>query len=339
MSIPYRTRSFLKRLGVFLLVLAVAAMAVLVCWLAWLERFVVYTRDGGAKLDFNRSTEKLSGEIALPPQAGEVIPLVRDDGTDIAEDKKELSQIIGYYITANDLEADLDLVLTQLRALPQGTPVMIDLKSIYGNFFYSSSVSENRNSDLDIAAMDALIREMTSGSYYTVARVPALRDRLYGLENVNDGLPVAAGYLWMDASGCYWLNPASDGTIGYLAKIANELRGLGFDEVVFTDYYFPDTDSIVFHGDKAEALATTAQTLVKSCATDSFAVSFTAATEFTPPTGRSRIYLNDAAAADARTLAEQLGFEDPAARVVFITNIHDTRFDAYSVLRPIADAG
>ena len=339
MSIPYRTRSFLKRLGVFLLVAAVVAAIVLVCWLAWLDRFVVYTRDRGAVLDFNRSTEHLSGQIVMPPQKGETITLVRDDGSDIQEEKKELTQIIGYYITASELETDFTTVLDQLRALPEGTPVMIDLKSIYGNFFYSSAVSENRNSDLDIAAMDDLISEMNSGKYYTIARVPALCDRLYGLEHVSDGLPVAAGYLWMDSNGCYWLNPASDGTISYLAKIANELRGLGFDEVVFTDYYFPNADSIVFKGDKAQTLADTAQTLVKSCATDYFTVSFAAQTEFTPPTGRSRIYLNDAVAADAKKLAEALGFENPAARVVFITNIHDTRFDDYSVLRPISDAG
>lgn len=338
MSIPYRTRRFLKRLGMVLLVAAVVFAAVLLCWTAWLERFVVYTRDGGVKLDFDRSTEKLSGQTAVPPQRGETVPLVRDDGTGIQEEKKELEQIIGYYITAGELESNLDGVLSQIQALPQGTPVMIDLKSIYGNFFYSSSVSENRNPDVDIAAMDNLIRELNGGKYYTIARVPALCDRLYGLEHVSDGLPVAAGHLW-ESNGCYWLNPGSDGTVNYLMKIANELRGLGFDEVVFTHYYFPDTNEIVFRGDKAETLAKTAQTLVKSCATDYFTVSFTANTEFTPPTGRSRIYLADAAAAEAKDLAEKLAVENPAAQVVFITDIHDTRFDEYSVLRPIADAG
>ncbi len=339
MSIPYRTRSFLKRLGIFLLMLAIAAAVVLLCWFLWLERFVVYTRDGGVKLDFDRPTQMLSGQAAAPPDRGDPIPLVRDDGSALQEEKKELSQIIGYYITAAELESDLNLVLEQLRALPQDTPVMIDLKSIYGNFFYSSSVSENRNGDLDIDAMDKLIAEMNSGKYYTIARVPALRDRLYGLEHVNDGLPVAAGYLWMDESGCYWLNPASDGTVSYLAKIANELRSLGFDEVVFSEYRFPETDRIVFKGDKAQTLTATAQTLVKSCATDYFTVSFAGNWPFTPPTGRSRIYLTDTQAAEAKALADKLGFEDPAAHVVFITNIHDTRFDDYSVLRPIADAG
>lgn len=338
MTIPYRTRSFLKRLGALLVMLAVVAVAVWLCWLAWLDRFVVYTRDEGAKLDFSMSSQDISGQPVQKPEQGEQVSVYYNEGVNAINTSKELTQIIGYYITAAELETNFDAVQAQLKQLPKDTPVMLDMKSIYGNFFYSSAVSENRNSDLDIDAMDALIKDLCSGKYYTIARVPALRDRLYGLEHVSDGLPVAAGYLWMDDYGCYWLNPASDGTVGYLAQIANELKGLGFNEVVFDDYYFPNTNKIVFKGDKTETLSKTAQTLVNSCATDNFAVSFTVDTAFTPPTGRSRMYLEDTAAVSADTAAAQFGFEDPSIRVVFLTDIHDTRFDDYSVLRPLSDA-
>lgn len=338
MIIPYRTRSFLKRLGVVLAVLVVTAVAVWLCWLAWLDRFVLYTRDEGAKLDFSMSSQDISGQPVQRPVEDETISIYYNEGANAIDTSRELTQIIGYYITAGDLENDLAAVQSQLKLLPKDTPVMLDVKSIYGNFFYSSSVSENRNSDLDVEAMDALIGELCNGKYYTIARVPALRDRLYGLEHVADGLPVAAGYLWMDDYGCYWLNPASDGTISYLAQIANELKGLGFNEVVFYDYYFPSTDRIVFRGDKLQALSETAQTLVNSCATDNFAVSFTVSTDFTPPTGRSRMYLENTAASEAAEKARQFGFEDPSVRVVFLTDIHDTRFDDYSVLRPLSGA-
>ena len=338
MIIPYRTRSFLKQLCIVLLVLCVVAAAVWLCWLAWLDRYVLYTRDEGAKLDFSMSSQDLSGQPVQQPVIEDPISIYYNEGENAINTSKELTQIIGYYITAQDLETDLDAVRAQLKLLPKDTPVMLDVKSIYGNFFYSSSVSENRNSDLDIEAMDKLIAELCSGKYYTIARLPALRDRLYGLNHVNDGLPVAAGYLWMDDYGCYWLNPSSDGTISYLAQIANELKGLGFNEVVFCDYYFPETSSIVFQGDKAEALAKTAQTLVNSCATDSFAVSFTVSSSFAAPEGRSRLYLENTAAANAAGTAAQFGFEDLSVRVVFLTDVHDTRFDAYSVLRPLSDA-
>ena len=336
--IPYRTRCFLRRFGILLLVVAIVAVAVLICWLAWLDRYVVYTRDRGAVLDFSQSSQTLTGQTAVKPPEKDPVEIFTYEGSQEEIDDKKLARLGGYYITGKDLENDLEAVKAQLEILPENTPVMMDVKSIYGNFFYSSAVSEHRNSDLDIAVMDELIAQLNSGKFYTIARLPALRDRQYGLTHVNDGLPVAAGYLWMDDYGCYWLNPAKDGTITYLVSITNELRDLGFDEVVFYDYYFPETTSIVFRDDKTEALTHAAQTIVNSCASETFAVSFTMEQTFDAPRGRSRIYLSNAPAAQAETLANQFGFEDPAARVVFLTDIHDTRFDKFGVLRPIADA-
>lgn len=337
MIIPYRIRCFLRRAGIFLVLLAVVAVVLTVIMFADLEQYIVYTQDG-IKFDFSQSSKNLSGQVPQPTVIEDPIGVQYFDSSVLTEDDKELSPINGYYITAKELEKDIDAVREQLKRLPAKTPVMIDLKSIYGNFFYSSAVSSNRNEDLDVAAMDELIRELCSGKYYAIGRLPALRDMLYGLNNVTDGLPVAAGYLWMDSEGCYWLNPKSDGTVTYLANIANELKNLGFDEVVFCDYCFPETDKIVFKDDKQKALADTAQTLINSCASDTFAVSFTVKSYFDAPRGRSRMYLESTAAAEAEAQAAQFGFEDPETRVVFLTEIHDTRFDEFSVLRPIADA-
>lgn len=335
-SIPYRTRCFLKRLGIGLLILAIVAVVASLYLFADLEQYVVYTRSG-AKLDFSRTNKNLTGQMAVRKPI-EPVKIYYHDGVETEEKNKEMTQLIGYYVTAEELETDLEAVREQIKALPAKTPIMIDVKSIYGNFFYSSAVSENRNDDIDTAAMDSLIQELSQSGCYAIARLPALRDMLYGLHHVEDGLPVAAGYLWMDSEGCYWLNPKSDGTLVYLANIANELKRLGFDEVVFTDFYFPETESIVFNHDKQQALADAAKTLVNACANDQFTVSFAVNTYFAAPDGRSRMYLENAAAADAQTLAEQFGFADPHVRVVFQTTIHDTRFEDYSVLRPISDA-
>ena len=43
-------------------------------------------------------------------------------------------------------------------------------------------------------------------------------------------------------------------------------------------------------------------------------------------------------AADVKSLAETLLLEDPAVKMVFLTDLKDTRFDAYGVLRPITSA-
>ena len=135
------------------------------------------------------------------------------------------------------------------------------------------------------------------------------------------------------------MNPASDGTLAYLIQLLSELRSIGFDEVVFSDYRFPDTNQIVFNGDRMATLASTAATLVKACATDTFCVSFIRPyADLTLPAGRTRLYLTGIGAANVDTMAEKTGFEDPSIQLVFLTDLNDTRYDEYCVLRPIADA-
>ena len=338
MILSYRTRKFFRGLATFLLLAALAAAVVWMVWIVWLDRFVVYTRDG-AQFRFDSSAEDLRGEVAVPPEALPGVSIVYDDSDPEQSVSTELTQLKGYYADVEALTGDLAAVREQIEKLPTGTPVMVDVKTIYGAFNYSSSVSTSRNSQVDSQEMDSLIQDLAASGRYLIARLPGLRDKEFGLNHVDDGVfHSSRGYLYMDDQGCYWLNPAREATVTHLTQIVNELKGMGFDEVVFYDFTFPATDSIYFDGDKAQALSTTAQTLVTTCSTESFAVSFVSSEGFQPPEGRSRLYLENAAAADAANIAQNSGLEDPTAKLVFLTDNHDTRFDAYSVLRPLATA-
>lgn len=339
MTIPYRTAHTIKRTSVILLALALVAALVWGLWFLWLGRFVVYTRDNGAVFNFNQSPEFDAGELAVRPEQSGSVSIYFNEGENAINTSTELLQMTGYYVDTDTLSKGIADVRTQLQALPAGTPVMIDVKSIYGNFFYSSTASDKRASGIDIAAMDELITFMDSKGLYAIARLPALRDYYYGLHHVPDGLPTKGGYLWTDDDYCYWLNPASQGTVTYLINIITELKNLGFDEVVLYDFYFPDTNEIVFKGDKAQTLNAAAKTLVDTCATKNFAVSFVKqAAEFVLPEGRSRLYMEGVAAGSAASIAQQSGLANPAVNLVFLTEVHDTRFDAFSVLRPLSAA-
>ena len=68
MSIPYRTQQNIKRALIALVILAVVGAMVWVMWMVWLQRFVVYTRDEGAVLDFEASELNLNGAEAVPPE-------------------------------------------------------------------------------------------------------------------------------------------------------------------------------------------------------------------------------------------------------------------------------
>lgn len=337
MTIPYRTQQILKRSLLALLVIAVLLAVISCIWFIFLQRYVIYDRDAGIRLDF--SLESIpQGNVVEQPEAQPSIPIDYLTEEDLQGASEELTQLIGYYIEQDAL-SDIATVKAQLAELPAGTPVLVDVKNIYGDFFYSSNVCSQRPSNMDIAAMDDLINYLSQQRLYAIARLPALRDYYYGLNHVSNGLPVAGGYLWADEFYCYWLDPTKEGTITYLTQIITELKSLGFDEVVFDDFRFPPTDQILFSQDKTQALADAANTLVSTCATESFAVSFIGENAtFSLPEGRSRLYLLGVDAAQATNAAQQTTVADTAINLVFLTDVHDTRFDVYGVLRPLSAA-
>lgn len=338
MKIPYRTRRFLSRLGKGLLVLLLVVTVAWMCWVVWLERFVVYS-DAGARLDFDRGADFDRGEIAVPPETKAPISIFYNEGNEAVEISQELKQLAGYCITGDAL-TDIAALREQLATLEGDTPVLLDVKNVRGEFYYSTGLGTVTADTVDTEAMDALIRDLAQSGHYLIARLPALRDREYGLNNVNCGLFNPSRYsLWLDDGGCYWLDPTVSGTMTYLTGIVQELKDLGFDEVVFTDFRFPASDGYVFDGDKTAALTEAAQSLVTACSTEAFAVSFVrGSTPFAIPEGRSRIYIQEGDAAQAASIAADTGLADPAIRLVFLTDSYDTRFDEYGTMRPIENA-
>ena len=337
MVLPYRTRRRLQRIAIVALVVLLAALLIWGCWLLWLHKHIRYT-SGGAVLDFDMDPISQDGQLALPPDNQQTISIYYNEGENAVSTSKELTQLTGYYITGQDL-TDIPALKEYLKTLPSGTPVMMDVKNIYGGFYYSSSVSTTRSESVDAKEVDKLIKELNQSGAYIIARFPALRDKAYGLEYDENGIfHSSRGYLWVDDEGCYWLNPSREGTLSYITRIVTELKSLGFDEVVLADFQIPRADNTYFDGDRDEALASAAKTLLSTCGSEYFAVSFTGTAGFSLPEGRSRLYVEAAAAAEVETIAQQSGLADPLTQLVFLTENHDTRFNAYSVMRPISAA-
>ena len=339
MNLTYRTRRTLKRAGLIALTVLLVLTVVWGCWIVWVNRHIVYSRDG-AVLDFGLTArDPGQGELAVPPEAGETVSIYYNDGSELEELDTSMRQIFGYYITTDMMMADMDTIRATIAALPVGSGVMLEVKSIRGTFHYTTAIDgAAATSGLDTAAVDALIADIASRNLYLIASVPAFRDRNYGLNHTTIGLPFigGGGALWLDNSGCYWLDPAKKGTIDYLSRITRELERLGFDEVVFTDFRFPETDQLDYTGDRAEAIRSAAEKLVEECAADRFAVSFVASdSTLRSTTGRSRLYLTGVEASAAAAAAAGYSVADPAIDLVFLTDSYDTRYEAWSVLRPM----
>ncbi|MBQ4601053.1 MAG: hypothetical protein IJB17_05430 [Oscillospiraceae bacterium] len=339
MNLSYRTRRNLQNFGIFVLILLLLAVVVWAVWMLWLDRYVVYTSDG-AKLNFNLSVEDLSGESAVSPNTAETVSIYYNEGENAVNTSTDLTQVTGYYIDSDMLAKEIDLVLEQVQLLPNGTPVMIDMKDAKGCFYYITTLSSHNPSGVDLDTVTDLLRLLKKKDCYLIARVSAFRDYFYGLENVSHGLfHRSRQYLWQDSGRCYWLNPSSEGTLVYLMQTATEIKALGFDELVFGNFYFPDTSDIYFTGDKASAIANAANRLVETCGSENFCISFVSNTpDFSLPAGRTRLYLENQSASAVNSLAQAATVPDKTVNLVFLTEVNDTRFDAYGVLRPITAA-
>ena len=339
LRLSFKNRQNLTRAAKITLIALLILTVIWACWIVWVDRHIVYTRNG-AQLDFNL-TEASYGEgtLALPPEDRVTASVYFDVGEDEKNMATVMTRLDGYYITADMLVDDIDTVRAAVSVLPVGSAVMVELKNIKGNFYYSTQLDGAKTvKDVDIDAIDRLITDMNERNLYTIATVPALRDRAYGLSHTNNGLPYlgGSGALWLDDQNCYWLNPGKSGTQSYLQNIAAELRDLGFDEVLFSDFRFPNTSELDYSGDKVENLQKAARALVEKCTTDTFALSFlTTGSTVETVSGRSRLYLEDVEAADAAATAAKYETEDPGVQLVFLTDSYDTRYEEYGVLRPI----
>ena len=335
-NLTWRTRKRLKTTALILGSAAALTFALWLCWILYLGRFVVYSRNG-VRLDFDWVTPGSFVTAEAPPEQD--VTILYDDGSEtVVERKKELEKLTGCTISLDMLTGDLAEVDEAIRQQPKGTAVLLELKSGPGNFYYKTTMPNAKvSSKVDKDAVADLIQYITKADYYTVACVPAFRDRAYGLKNTSCGLLHSSGrYLWAGDDKCYWLDPAKNGTRSYLISIASELRDLGFDEVVFTDFCFPPTEDILYEEDRLTVLNETAEHLVYNLATEDFGVSFlTNDPGFKLPEGRTRVYRDGVEAAMAQEVAASLDIPSMQINLVYLTEAMDTRFDVFGVLRPL----
>ena len=338
MSIPYRHRRILNWIGVAALIFLLIFLVVWLCWVIWLQRYVVYT-SSGAKLDFSQSSYEISGVEAAPPKSDMEVSIFYNEGADAIDTTKEMTQLSGYYITGDMYKEDLDNVMLQVERLPNSTPIMVDMKGPFGTFFYNSKLDEAITSQsTNIQGVSQLLDRINKKGFYKIARISAFRDRTFGENHVSSGLyMLSRAGLWMDEGGMYWLDPTNATAINWISSVVLELKEMGFDEVLLDNFRFPQNDKYIFNnGDKTEALQSAAKKIVEACASNKFVISFGVDDPtFQLPDERCRIYLTNVDAGSVSSMVSKVTFDDPEIRLVFLSETGDTRYDKYSVMRSL----
>lgn len=335
--LSYQSKLRLRRGLIGLGVLAAVLLAAWLCWLLWLQRYVVYTRQG-VVFDFDRSTVSLSDKLpGILERSDDLILDIVIGDENSQEQSRDNDTLQGIYLDSNILQ-QMQEATDAVSDLAPGTAVMLDVKSRLGNFYYSTSINgAELSTAVDYRAMDQLISQLAQQDLYLIARVPAFRDSSFAQNNMSCALSLSSGALWTDSDRFYWLDPNNDTVQSRLIQLCRELRERGFDEVVFTDFVFPDSGNIDYSAEmsKDDIMRLAASRIVSGGSNERFTVSFEGDASFPLPEGSSRLYLADVEPERAAAMAQTVETAFPEARYVFIADTRDTRFDGYSVLREL----
>lgn len=332
MRIPYRNKLLLKKIWRILLISLAVCVVLSVALLVYLEPYFIYDRNG-AHLDYG-STPTSMAEHATVETVGVEPPEIIYNTAEPEE--KTLAQMGGYYITTAMLQ-EPEKVLEQVKTLSEPCAVMIELKSIYGNFYYSTAIGGAQRASVDTRVVDEIIEYLNDNGFYLIASVCAFSDSNFALDNQSCGLPLSNGALWMDENGCYWLDPTDRTVLSYLEQITRELASLGFDEVAFSDFRFPVSSSIHYESDltSTQIVQNATKELTSFFTGSQITISFvTDSTDFPASDCNGRLYIEGVDGSKVERFTQTYG-SDGLKELVFLANSRDTRFDGLAVLKPL----
>lgn len=330
--LSFRNRRVLRRILISLLILVIVLVLLATATLLYLQRYLVYTKDG-VYFDFSKSEPQQAPVESQPQYEFPGAPVLETE-PEVQAPEQSAQPVSGYIVPAEALD-DTDALLAACDALEAPCTLVLDAKDGFGNFFYTSDISGQGDGSKNV--LDTLVPALKNRGFHLVARISAFRDRSFALADTSLGLPLESGALWMDESGCYWLDPASDVVCVRLTRIAGELFELGFDEVLLTDFRFPDSENIVYSTEQTtDALLADAAELIGGAVTDEGRICFavTAGQAAFDPMG-GRLYCQTDEVAAIQMLLDSFGtyLSQPSEQLVFATDSRDTRFAGYGLLR------
>ena len=244
----------------------------------------------------------------------------------------------GAGVEKQDFEATLEPLLAEPRT--GKTVAYIHVPFCETHCLYCGFYNKAYREDESRIYADALIQELTeTPDLIVVARVPAFSDPNFVAKHYSSALTTTSGDLWMDERRCYWLRPDSIDAQSYLAAIALELDSLGFDEVLFDNFYVPSDSSIAWDTEAitpVAALEDCAENLTANLTGSSIRLALGTSVPSVAQYA-SRVFVTTERANDVLSVTDAMTevLPDPATQLVFVTTSHDTRFDASGVIRPL----
>lgn len=250
----YRGKRKYSWIITLLAMLVVIAIALAVWLFYYLQRYIVYDKDG-LRLDLSAQREEILHPGAaeqtaapVPTQRVDVeIVVEQRDYSDIQTDAgNNLHPIHAVYVPAKDVtESTLKYYAGRMGDFDA---LVLELKAADGFLGWHSSTpladSFAINGTLELRE---LLQPLKEQGVYLIAQISALADNAMAQRNAPIALRSAVtGQPFVGADGTSYLDPYSDNTRAYLLALLTELRDMGFDEVLLSGVNCPDSDALQF---------------------------------------------------------------------------------------------
>ncbi len=238
-----------------LLAMLLVIMLALGVWLFYyLQRYIVYDKDG-LRLDLSAQRDDIlhpgAAEQTAPPvpsaRVDVEIVVEQRDYSDIQTDAgNNLHTIRGIFVPAKDVTENT--LKYYAENMGDFDALVLELKGSDGFLRWHSGVAAADSFAVNgTLELTELLEPLKEKGIYLIAEISALSDSAMAQRNAPIALKSAVtGQAFTDADGVSYLDPYSESTRAYLLALLAELQRMGFDEVLLSGVNCPDSDALQF---------------------------------------------------------------------------------------------
>ncbi len=232
----YRGRTKLQTALTVLIMILLVVLLLAVAAFFLLQRYMVYTDDGQARLElpFFQSVE--SAPPQEPIQSQDIVIVTAQPTPEPTPTPQP-----GMAPVALLRSALTDGTAVEQMEQAGGDALLFNMKAGDGTLGYVSSVNRAVSAKASAAepGLNEAIQTLTGGEIYTIARVSCFKDNIAPRVDGSLSIRTNSGYKWRDEGDLRWMNPTIPAARQYVTEICGELARLGFDEILLEDSAWP----------------------------------------------------------------------------------------------------
>lgn len=239
----YRGRSKLQTALTVLIIILVIVLLLSVAAFFFLQKYMVYTDDGQARLELPFLQQE-SPPPSAPVQSAPLVIVTAEPAVSPSPQPTPVTVQIPEVLPVSLFRAAVtEGNARQLTEARGGNAALLNLKANDGSLGYVSSLPQaislkSSESDPDL---NQKLQTITASGLYTIARISCFKDNLAPKADGSLAVKTNSGYNWRDGEDVRWMNPSVKAVRDYIVGICAELAPMGFDELLLDNACWPTT--------------------------------------------------------------------------------------------------